>query len=52
MIRASTEKTDDTWVIFVTKDEALGEKVAQVCTNVSLVPEPDMLVAILNRLAK
>ena len=51
MIEASMSKTDDTWSIFVTKDKELAGRVAAVCPNAVIVPEPDMLITILNLLS-
>ena len=52
MIKASIEQTGDTWTIFVTKDRALAEKVSATCSNSVIVPEPDMLVAMLACLSR
>jgi len=52
MVPASMDYTKDTWAIFVTRSDELKEKVREVCPNSYFVPEPDMLVAILNKLAK
>ncbi len=51
MIKAFLDKTRDTWSIFVTKDNELAEKVKGICPNSVIVPEPDMLVAILGFLS-
>ncbi|MGD8893051.1 MAG: hypothetical protein PVF94_08480, partial [Desulfobacterales bacterium] len=51
MIEASMSKTDDTWSIFVTEDKELADRVTAVCPNAVIVPEPDMLVTILNLLS-
>ena len=51
MISASLEKTQDTYAIFVTQDQELSKRVAAVCEKSVCVTEPDILVAILNRLA-
>ncbi|MBW2013127.1 MAG: trehalose 6-phosphate synthase [Deltaproteobacteria bacterium] len=51
MIEASISKTPDTWSIFVTEDKELAGRVAEVCPNAVIVPEPDMLVTILNLLS-
>ncbi len=51
MIEAFLDNTRDTWSIFVTKDNELAEKVKGVCPNSVIVPEPDMLVAILGFLS-
>ncbi|MDA2926848.1 trehalose 6-phosphate synthase [Acidobacteria bacterium AH-259-G07] len=51
MIEASMRKTRDTWSIFVTKNNDLAYQVRSVCSNSVIVPEPDMLVTILNFLS-
>jgi hypothetical protein len=51
MIEASINKTGDTWSIFVTEDKELAGRVTTVCPNSVIVPEPDMLVTILNLMA-
>jgi len=48
MIEFSINQTDDTWSIFVTKDKELAGRVTAVCPNSVIVPEPDMLITILN----
>jgi hypothetical protein len=52
MLEASMEKSIDTWSVFVTKDPQLVEKTRGICPNAVTVPEPDMLITILNQLAK
>ncbi len=52
MLEAAMEKSIDTWSVFVTKDPQLIEKAGTVCPNLVIVPEPDMLITILNQLAK
>ncbi len=52
MLEAAMEKSIDTWSVFVTKDPQLVEKTQVVCPNAVTVPEPDMLITILNQLAK
>jgi len=51
MLEAVMEKSIDTWSVFVTKDPQLAEKAEAICPNAVTVPEPDMLIAILNQLA-
>ncbi|MBW2368088.1 MAG: trehalose 6-phosphate synthase [Deltaproteobacteria bacterium] len=51
MLEAAMEKSTDTRSIFVTKDPQLAERVAAICPQALTVPEPDMLIAILNRQA-
>ena len=52
MLAATMEKSIDTWSVFVTKDPQLVQKAEAVCPNAVTVPEPDMLITILNQLAK
>ena len=52
MLEASMAYSQDTWAVFVTQDSQLAEKVSAVCPQALTVPEPDMLVAILNQLAQ
>jgi hypothetical protein len=52
MVPASMAKTTETWAVFVTKDPELKAKVQDQCPNTYFVSGPDMLVGILNRLAK
>ena len=51
MIEATMERTNDTWSIFVTKNQELVERVKAVCPNALIVSEPDILVTILNQLS-
>ncbi len=51
MIEMSMSRTSDTWTVFVTRDENLAEKARGLCPNNHIVAEPDMLVAILNKLS-
>ena len=51
MIEAAMKQTNDTWSIFVTKNQDLAERVKTVCPNAVIVPEPDILVTILNQLS-
>ena len=51
MIEATMQRTNDTWSIFVTKNQELAERVKAVCSNAVIVPEPDILVTILNQLS-
>jgi hypothetical protein len=48
MVSASLEKTGDTWAVFVTEDGALQHELRSQCPNALVLPEPDMLVALLN----
>lgn len=50
MAEAAMSKSSDTWVIFVTKDEKLRERVRGICPNSIFVTEPDALVSILYHL--
>ncbi|HBG60393.1 MAG: hypothetical protein A2Y03_00390 [Omnitrophica WOR_2 bacterium GWF2_38_59] len=52
MISSAIDKSDDVYSIFVTKDDALKEKVKNTCRNSIIVSEPDILVTILNNLAQ
>jgi hypothetical protein len=51
MLEAAMEKSADTWSVFVTRDPQLAKKVKAVCPGAVTVPEPDMLITILNQLA-
>jgi hypothetical protein len=51
MLEATMTRTNDTWSIFVTRKTELMERVKTICPNAVIVPEPDMLVTILNQLA-
>ncbi len=52
MAVASMKKTKNTKAIFVTKDEALKQKVLQVVPGALFVSAPDILISILNEMAK
>ncbi len=51
MLEATTEKNIDTWSVFVTTDPQLAEEALAICPQAVTVPEPDMLIAILNQIA-
>lgn len=51
MIQETMKRTNDTWSIFVTKNQELAQRVKAVCPNAVIVPEPDILVTILNQLS-
>lgn len=51
MLKAAVEKSPDTWSVFVTKDPELARQVEAICPKALIVPEPDMLITILGRLA-
>ena len=51
MLEAAMESTDDTWSVFVTRNPELADRVKAVCPNSLTVPEPDILMSILNQLA-
>jgi len=51
MLQAAMEKTEDTWSIFVTEKTELADRVRSVCPHAVIVPQPDILMAILNRLS-
>jgi hypothetical protein len=52
MLDVTMEQTKDTFSVFVTKNQELAERVKAICPNTVIVPEPDILVAILNQLSK
>lgn len=52
MVTAVAEKTPDQWTIFVTGDPELQQRVRQVCDRTHFVSKPDVLVCLLNNLAK
>ena len=52
MLAVTMERTEDTFSVFVTKNPELVERVESICPNTAIIPEPDMLVAILNQLSK
>ena len=52
MVGASLQRTDETWAIFVTRDESLKKEVRNICPNSLFFSEPDMLVAFLNEYGK
>lgn len=52
MIPSAIEKSRDLHSIFVTKDDALKEKVKSACDNAIFVSEPDILITILSTLAQ
>jgi hypothetical protein len=52
MVRASMERTENTFAVFVTKDDELKQEVKDVCDSSFFLDEPDSLVTILNELAK
>ena len=51
MVEATMNRTSDTWSIFVTKNQELTDRLKTVCPNVLIVPEPDILITILNQLS-
>jgi hypothetical protein len=51
LVEACLSKSADVWAMFVTRDPGLSAKVHQTSRQAIVVPEVDMLVAILNRLA-
>jgi hypothetical protein len=51
MLKAAMEKTADTWSVFVTRNLELADQIKTVCPNTLTVPEPDILVSILNQIA-
>ncbi|TVM33102.1 trehalose 6-phosphate synthase [Oceanidesulfovibrio marinus] len=52
MLQAAMEKNpDETYGVFVTKKPELAERVREICPRSVVVPEPDILVTMLGRLA-
>jgi hypothetical protein len=51
MLEVAMAGTNDTWSIFVTKDHQLVNRVKAVCPDAVFVPEPDILITILNELS-
>ena len=51
MLEAAMERTKNTWSVFVTKNKKLSDCVTAVCPDAVIVPEPDMLITILNQVA-
>ena len=51
MVKASMKKTQNSWSVFVTKDENLKLEVSQACPHALFVTEPDALITILNVLS-
>ncbi|MEA3231142.1 MAG: trehalose 6-phosphate synthase, partial [Thermodesulfobacteriota bacterium] len=51
MLEAAMARTNDSGSIFVTKKPELATRVKTVCPDAVTVPEPDMLVTILNQLS-
>ena len=51
MLEAAMEKTADTWSIFVTDKPELVDRVRTVCPEAVIVPQPDILITILNQLS-
>jgi len=51
MLETAMARTKDSWSIFVTKTPELADRVKAVCPDAITVPEPDMLITILNQLA-
>ncbi len=50
MVRAAMDKTIDTSAIFVTKNEALSQKLDKLCPQSMTVPQPDILVTAFGKL--
>ena len=51
MLETAMARTNDSRSIFVTKKPELADRVKAVCPDAVTVPEPDMLVTILNQLS-
>ena len=52
LLQACLDKTADTYAMFVTRDETLTRQVHEMCARAVVVPEVDVLVTVLNRLAR
>ncbi len=52
MLEAAVKESNETWSVFVTRNRALAERVSATCSNSIIVPEPDMLVAMLACLSR
>lgn len=52
MLEVTMGRTENTFSVFVTNNQALAEQVKAICPNTVIIPEPDILVAILNQLSK
>ena len=52
MVSTSMEISKETYAIFVTRKEALKDKVSGICPHSLIVSEPDVLVSILNEIGK
>ncbi len=50
MVQAAMDATQDTFAIFVTKNEALSEKLSKFCPQSITLPQPDMLVTAFGKL--
>ena len=50
MLEAALEMSPETWAIYVTKNEDLAKRVMGLTPDALIVPEPDMLVAIMGTL--
>jgi hypothetical protein len=51
LVRAGMGRSEDTWALFVTRDEKLEADVRALCPNAVFAPSPDVFVAALNQLA-
>ncbi len=52
LVDACVQQSDETWTVFVTRDEKLAAKVNSTGAENFIVPEPDMLVFMLDRLSE
>ena len=52
LLKACLEKSEDTYAMFVTRDEKLTQQVHDMCKRAIVVPEVDILVTVLDRLAR
>jgi len=51
MLEAALAFTKDVWAVFVTDKPELAERIKRICPRALIVPEPDILITILNSLA-
>jgi hypothetical protein len=52
LVEACMNKCDQVWTIFMTKDESLAQRVGESAPHALVLPEVDMLVTALNRVAE
>jgi len=51
MLKTAMEFTDDTYTVFVTRDNELKNKVREICPNHFFTDKPDTLISMLNQTA-